>query len=151
MLPADRREREPLALEGADVGIGRVEGLAALVGGDAGDGDARADGRAAGEQGHGLGRPAVVAQRGQAQAGEAGQDDVAVDPVDQPARAAGADQVVAARDVASPPMSLAPEGLVLPATMVSVRCRPCRELYRPPPAVAELPLTVQSVRLAVPK
>ena len=63
------------------------------------DGDARADGGAAGEQGDGLRRPAVVAQRGQAQVGEAGQDDVAVDPIDQTPRAAGADQVVAARDV----------------------------------------------------
>ena len=67
-------EREALALEGADVGIGRVERLAALVGGDRSGGarvvgdHTRADGRAAGEQGHGLGRPAVVAQRGQAQA-----------------------------------------------------------------------------------
>ena len=82
-------------------------------------GDARADGGAAGEQGHGLGRPAVVAQRGQEGIGHA--DDVAVDPIDQPPRAARADQVVAARDVAKPPMSLAPEELVLPATMVSVR------------------------------
>ena len=47
-----------------------------------------------GEQGHGLGRPAVVAERGQAQVGEAGQDDVAVDAAGDPARAAGADQVV---------------------------------------------------------
>ena len=30
----DGGEREPLALEGADVGVGRVERLAALVGGD---------------------------------------------------------------------------------------------------------------------
>ena len=42
------------------------------------DGRAGADGRAAGQEGHGLGRAAVVAQRGQAQVGEAGQDDVAV-------------------------------------------------------------------------
>ena len=33
--------------------------------GEAGDGRALADGRAAGQEGHGLGRPAVVAQRGQ--------------------------------------------------------------------------------------
>ena len=74
----------------ADVGIGRIERLAALIGGDRSGGarvvgnHTRADGRAAGEQGHGLGRAAVVAQRGQAQAGEAGQNDVAVDPIDQP-------------------------------------------------------------------
>ena len=58
---------EPLALEGADVGR-RGDRLAALVGGDAAHGGAGADGGAAGQQGHGLGRPAVVAQRGQTQA-----------------------------------------------------------------------------------
>ncbi len=125
MREGQRDQCGTLGLEGADVGIGCVERIAALVGGDRSGGarvvgdHTRADGRAAGEQGHGLGRAAVVAQRAQAQVGEAGQDDIAVDPIDQPPRAAGADQVVAARDVGTG-MSLM-SGMVLPATMVSVR------------------------------
>ena len=71
---------------------GHVEREAALVGGDAGDGGAGVAGRAAGEQRHGLGRPAVVAQRGQAGVGDVEQ---VVAGRGQPARAAGADQVVA--------------------------------------------------------
>ena len=53
----DRREGEPLALERADVGIGRVERLAALVGRDAADERACADGGATGQESHGLGQP----------------------------------------------------------------------------------------------
>ena len=69
---------------------------AALVGrGDAGAVGAGVDGRAAGQQGHGLGRAAVIAQRGQQRVGHA--DEVTVDPVREPAReVAGADQVVRA-------------------------------------------------------
>ncbi len=89
-----------MKLEGADVDWA-IQREATLIGGDAADGDAVADGRAAGEQGHGLGRSAVVAQRSQSQAAQAGQDDVAVLPVGEPARAAGADQVMAPRDTAS--------------------------------------------------
>ena len=79
-LTACRRSRSPgsepvpslvvltdqgIGLEGTDVGLGRVEREAALVGGEAGDGNALADGGAAGAEGHGLGRPAIVAQRGE--------------------------------------------------------------------------------------
>ena len=82
-----------LSLEGADVGCG-VEREAALVSGDTAGGRALADGSAGRQERHGLGRPTVVAERGQAQVGEAGQDDVAVTAARDPARAAGADQVV---------------------------------------------------------
>ena len=79
------------------------ESGAALIGGQglAGGGidgqgvAARVDGRAAGQEGDGLGRPAVVcSQRAEARVGDA--DLVAVDAVDQAAGAAGADQVVRA-------------------------------------------------------
>ena len=48
-------------------------------------------------------------------------------------------------------MSLAPEGSVLPATMVSVRVA-CAvvDVCQAAAEVAELPLMVQAVRLAVP-
>ena len=55
-------QRSGLRLEGADVGR-VVQREAALVGGHPGHGGAGVDGRAAGLQRHGLGRPAVVAQR----------------------------------------------------------------------------------------
>ena len=64
-----------------------MRGSAALVGGDAGGNEgviARVDRRAAGQHGHGLGRPAVVAQGSQQRVGHA--DDVAVDPVADPSR-----------------------------------------------------------------
>ena len=61
----DGSERESLALEGADVGMGESSGSPRWSVVMPADGGAGADGRAAGEQGHGLGRPAVVAQRGQ--------------------------------------------------------------------------------------
>ena len=62
--PGGDGEGEAAGLEGADVGGGALgPGDAALVGGHARHGDAGVDGRAAGEQGHGLGRPAVVGQR----------------------------------------------------------------------------------------
>src|SRR5262249_41567546 len=75
----DGREGEALALEGADVDA-RAPDVAALVGGAGLRGIALADGGAAGQQGHGLGRPAVVAQRRQ--------------------QRVPADQVVAARNAA---------------------------------------------------
>ena len=62
MLPATGVRVNPWLWKAPMSRIGRIERLAALVGGDAGDGDARADGRAAGQQGHGLGRAAVVTQ-----------------------------------------------------------------------------------------
>ena len=88
----DRRQGESLALEGADVD-GAVDDprLAALVGMDSGRDQAVAagiDGGAAGEQGHGRRRPAIVAQRSQDRTGETGQDDVAADAVADPARTA---------------------------------------------------------------
>ena len=105
-------------LEGADVDRA-IQREAALVGGDAADGDALADGRAAGEQGHGLGRAPVEGQRSQSQAGQAGQDDVAVCPLMSPP-----EPPVPIRlwlPVTVPLMSLAAdEGPVLPATIVSV-------------------------------
>ena len=70
--------------------------LAALVGGRGAGRGAGVDRRAAGQQGDRLGRAAIVAQGPQPRVGHA--DEVAVDPIDQPARAAGADQVVRARD-----------------------------------------------------
>ena len=63
----DRRQGEPLALEGPDVdGVVHDPRLAALVGADPeGDqaGAAGVDGEAAGEQGHGRRRAAIVASR----------------------------------------------------------------------------------------
>ena len=133
----------------APMSIGLSEREAALVGGDAADGDALADGRAAGQQGHGLGRAAVDAQRGQSQAGQAGQDDVAVLPLMSPPEPPV--PIRLCLPVTVPAMSLAAdEGPVLPATIVSVsvavptlstsaaeRLRSCR-------------LIVQSVSVAVP-
>src|SRR5262249_54032707 len=83
------REGKALALEGADV-HGPDPAQAALVGGgDAGAGGPGAEGRAAGQQGHGLRRPAVVAQGGQQRgaadqvvaAGEGAKTDVRETPV----------------------------------------------------------------------
>src|SRR5262249_55195866 len=90
-------------------------GEAALVGGAAGNEGVAAgvDGQAAGQQGHGLRRTAVVAQGGEQRVGDA--DDVAVDPVDQAARAARADQVVRPPDTAADvgPKRLAGADLVI--------------------------------------
>ena len=58
-------DHQGVGLEGADVGPGRGEREAPLVGGGGAVGCALADRRAAREQGHGRRRPAVVAQRGQ--------------------------------------------------------------------------------------
>ena len=140
-------------LEGADVGWASRADQAALVGGDAADGGARADGRAAGQQGHGLGRPAVVAQRGQAQAVEAGQDDVAVGrrvippeppvpirlyvPVTSPARSA--------MSLGSPVAGVAGDDRVGERRS---RRRVSRRTAAAT-AVAELPLIVQAVRVSV--
>src|SRR5262249_9051542 len=54
------------------------------------------EGGAAGQQGDGLGRAAVVGERAQLEVGGVGDDDVAACAVDQAAAAARADQVVAA-------------------------------------------------------
>ena len=86
-----------------------------------GDGDARADGGAAGEQGHGLGRPAVVAQRGQAQAVRLVKTMLPSTPLTSPPEPPVPTRLLLPETLTGPPMSLAPEGLVLPATMVSVR------------------------------
>ena len=91
----DGREGEALALEGADVhGADDAARRAGRWGWRRPRSRRRWRGcRAAG---HRLRRPAVVAQGAQPGVGHA--DQVAVDPVDQTARAAGADQVVGARD-----------------------------------------------------
>ena len=67
------------------------------------------------------------------------------------ARAAGADQVVRAGDVAAGfrRCRWSAGEPVLPATIVSVSVT-VPELERPPPVLAELPLMVQSVSVAVP-
>ena len=98
VLPATGREREALALEGADVRAGRVERKAALVGGDARDRDADAQGGAAGEQGDRFGRTAIAAQGPQPRVSHAHK--VAVNPIHQPTRAARSDQVIRARNLA---------------------------------------------------
>ena len=100
---------------------GLSSGEAALVGGDAGDrGRRRADGRAVGLERDGLGRPAVVAERGQAGVGDVEQ---VVVGRGQPARAAGADQVVRAGDeagVGAADVAGGRRSSVLPAMIVSV-------------------------------
>ena len=96
---AGEREADGLrrrGLVGADVGR-RVERLAPLVGGDATHGRACADGRAAGQEGHRLGRPAVVGQRGESRVGDVEQVMVGRGKASQ---AAGADQVERTSDVA---------------------------------------------------
>ena len=110
-------------LEGADVHR-RVEREPALIGRHPADRGALADGGAAGKQGHGLRRPAVVAQRGQAQAGEPVSTMSPPEPFVIPP-----DPPVPTRSLVpmtllalSPPMSLrAALPPVLPATIVSVR------------------------------
>ena len=70
-------------------------GQAALVDARRAGGGPRADRGAAGLQGHGLREPAVIRQRAQHRVGDA--DEVAVGPTGDPARAAGADQVISCR------------------------------------------------------
>ena len=60
----------------APMSTGESSAKPALIGRHPGDRGPLAQGGAAGQQGHGLGRPAVVAQRRQAQVGEVAQDDV---------------------------------------------------------------------------
>src|SRR5262249_47649458 len=89
-----------LVFEGADIDLAVDDaGEAALVGGGHPVGGAGAEGGAAGEQGHRLGGPAVVAQWCQAgvDGGGGGADEVAVNAVNQAGQtAAVADQVVVA-------------------------------------------------------
>ena len=74
-VPPTIRETRPPLIECQGVADGvELQGIAGGV-----------DGGAAGEQGHGEGGSAVVGQRGQAQAGEACQDDVAVGAAIDPA------------------------------------------------------------------
>ena len=126
-------------------------GRAALVGGDAADGVVtRADGRAAGQQGHRLGRAAVIAQRRQHgvkrlgdRAGQVGAD---------PAGAAVglADQVVALGEKKVPKTSGPLRGACVPRHDRVADGRPsqpisgrgCRRRSQ-----AELPLTVQLSRM----
>ena len=101
-----------------------IRGEAALVGGDAGGNEgviARVDGRAAGQQGHRLGRAAVVAQwcqqRVERHGASAGQ--VGADPAG--AGVGLADQVVALRDAKVPSASGPLVVAVFAATMVLPR------------------------------
>ncbi len=88
-------DSEAAGLEGADVGGGTLGPAdAALIGCGGPGGAAGVDRRTAGQQCDRLGRSAVVSQRGQARVGNP--DQVAVVAIDQPAGAAGADQVVVA-------------------------------------------------------
>ena len=97
----DHQRAGGLGLEGADVDDAVDDaGEAALVGGDAGGNEgvvARVDGRAAGQQGHGLRRPAVIAQRCQQRVERLGDGagQVGADPAG--AAVGRADQVVALR------------------------------------------------------
>ena len=121
---------------------------AALVGGgDAAGAGAGVDGRAAGQQGHGLGRPAVVAQRGEQRVGRA--DDVAGDVVAEPARAAGADQVVAP-ETRSSDVSRRRSTVIAGDDRVGQRGRAVVVVQAAAVALAELPLTVQLVSVVVP-
>ena len=116
-------EGEPTRLEGADVDSAVDDaGEPALVGGDAGGDEgvvARVDGRAAGQQGHGLGRAAVVAQRcqqGVERRGD-GAGQVGADPAG--AAVGLADQVVAPGSEGS--AGIGPVLAVFPATIVLPR------------------------------
>ena len=79
--PGHQRDGESLALESADVGIGRIKRFAALVGRDSAHGRACADGGATGQESHGLGLPSVAPQSGEYGIGDA--NDVAILSVDQ--------------------------------------------------------------------
>ena len=79
--PGHQRDGEPMALERADVGIGRIKRFAALVGRDSAHERACADGGATGQESHGLGLPSVAPQRGEYGIGDA--NDVAILSVDQ--------------------------------------------------------------------
>ena len=106
---------------------------------------ARVDGRAAGEQGHGLGRPAVVREHP-----EIGVDahDVAVDAVEEAAGAGRvADQVVAAGDRT---VRLAPRGVIGHDGVVQGDVA-ADALDAAAAASAALPATVQSVSVSVPE
>ena len=100
-------------------GRGESQREAALVGGEAGDGDARADGGAAGAEGHGLGRPAVVAQRGEQRIDGTGGGAHLVAGGGEPAGAVPvADQVVTLV-VSHRPGDVGAGSRALPATIVS--------------------------------
>ena len=60
--PLTRAQREPLALESADIGRKATARHSALVGGVAACRDTGMDGRTSGEQGHRFRRPAVISQ-----------------------------------------------------------------------------------------
>ena len=136
------------------------------------------DRRAAGEQGHGLGRPAVVGQGAELQVGDGGDDDVAVDAVAQAAGAAGADQIVALAALTGSPtrsLGVTRSDSVLPPTMVlfsvavptvvdaaaargpscptgwSWSASPCRSCRCRRRTRAELPDRVELVSVNVPK
>ena len=79
--PGHQRDGESLALERADVGIGRIERFAALVGRDSAHERACAQGGATGQESHGLGLPSVAPQSGEYGIGDA--NDVAILSVDQ--------------------------------------------------------------------
>ena len=83
----------------------------------------RADGGAAGEEGHGLGRPAVVGQGAEVRGRRGWSGRCCRRRRWDPAGAAGADQVVGAGDAGwmPPPMSMPATLPGLPATIVSVR------------------------------
>ena len=148
-VAVDGRATTSAGLEGADVdsAVPRIRPrwsvVMPLIG------DAAADGRAAGQQGHGLGRPAVIAQRGQhgvERLGD-GAGQVGADPAG--AAVGLADQVVAL-EVKVPKTSGAIGGGRVPATIVLPRVTVPPSLNRPPPIAAELPLTVQLVSVSVP-
>ena len=122
--------------------------VAALVGrGDVRAAAARVDRRAAGQEGHGLGRAAVVAQRSQQRVGHA--DDVAVDPVDEPAEPPVPIRLLLP-ETPTPSMSPVPFGFWLPATIVLVSVASPSIEQAAAEVAAELPLTVQLVSVVVP-
>ena len=155
-------QRPSLSLESADVGCGG-EWEAALVGGDAAGGRARADGGTAGQQGHGMRsvRYSRLAGPGPDRRGWRGRCCRWYPPTIPPDPPVPIKLNVPVTSPAwAPPISLGPPWEpVLPATMVSVSVAVLNVnvgelvLYRPPEKagspVAELPVTVQAVRVSI--
>ena len=150
---------EPARLERTDI-HGAVDDAseAALVGGDAGGNEgvvARVDGRAAGQEGHGLGRAAVIAQRCQQRVERLAMVPVRSEPTQpelpsvSPIRLLPWDvKDVPAFSKASGPLPVA----VFPATIeLATFIVPARRYSPPPLPVVELPLTVQLVSVVVPR
>ena len=118
-------------------------------GGVDGEGDAAGiDGGAAGDQGDGLCRSAVVPQSIGVEARVGDADLVAVDAVDQAAGTAGADQIVSAGRGTGARDVVGRGPLVLSAIRVLLRVPPP---HSPPPSAAELSAMVELVTVSASK